>query len=121
MIERTDNGIQVDVAGLVGAYERRWRRWRGAFQWSLVVGALALCAGVGILALRADMEHRRANRMLAFDLAEARARAGCWQVVALHPPGYGPTVPLAQREAAVAQCIERELQRWVATKNGGRR
>lgn len=117
---RTEDGIRVDVTGLVGAYERRWRRWRGACQWGLVVSALTLCAGVGILALRADVEHRRVNQILAFDLAEARARASCWQAVALHPPGYGPTVPLDRREAAVAQCVERELQRWVVTKNGKR-
>ena len=120
VIERREDGIRVDLAGLLSAYERRWRRWRAAFQWGLVLGALAFLA-FGFWWERAeDQEKRRMIGVLKFDLAEQRARASCWQAIAMHPLGYGSPITLERRPAEVNKCVEQELKRWVATKNGKR-
>lgn len=121
MMARTEDGIRVDVTGLVGAYERRWRRWRGACQWGFVVAALLIATASWWWGVAATKEQRRLMGILTFDLALAQARAGCWQALAVHQPGYGPAVPLEERPAAVGKCVERELSRWVLTTNGGRR
>lgn len=121
MIERTDAGIRVDVRGLLSASERRARRWRAAFQWSLVGGLLTLVLVGWWWGRGADLDNRRRVQVLTAELQFAQARGHCWRAIAMHAPGYGPTIPLAERDAAVKKCVDAEMVRSVAMKNGGKR
>lgn len=98
--------VHVDVGGLLAGPERRAACWRSAFAWLLIGVVLAGSATVAGLSLRWDRSWRWQVRLLEADLLEVKARARCWELVALR---LDP-VPSPQRPAWVRRCLVEALR-----------
>lgn len=112
IVRHGEGPIEVKLSGLVGAAERRTRRWRAAtfvLLVGLVVGASFSVAG---LALRWDYERGRTVQLLRVDLEVARARARCWEALPRHWPRSPKDVIVdAKRTEWVRRCVTAELTR----------
>ena len=109
-----DGAVRVDATGLFDAYERAARRWSRTRLVAAILSTLALSGslGLGAMALRWDVQHRRDVQVLKFVLQETETRAMCWRAMASR---WNPTrediVTVDGHDAWVRRCVEGELRR----------
>lgn len=108
----TDGILAIRLQGLVSAYDRRLRRWRSAWFWTVTIVLVGLALAVVVLVLRWDYARSRELAWMRVEIRQARQEALCWRALAVHaPPSRAEIVPVGQRQAWVAQCAARELGR----------
>ncbi len=104
--------LEIKLSGLVGAAERRVRRWRTAVIVLLVGLAVGASFTVAALALRWDYQRGQTFQLLRTDLEMAQARARCWEALARYlPESPKDVIPDASRSEWVRQCVAVELTR----------
>lgn len=108
----TDGILAIRLHGLVSAYDRRARRWRQIWFWTVTIVVVGLAFAVIVLVLRWDGMRSRELGWMRGDIRQARQEALCWRALTFHlPASRAEIVPVNQRMAWVASCIEREVRR----------
>lgn len=117
IVRHPEGPVEIKLSGLVGALERRARRWRAALFIliaSLIVGASVT---VAVLALRWDYQRTRTLQLVRNDLELAQVRARCWEALARYAPkAPQDVVPEVNKSGWVRQCIVAELARLNPTR-----
>lgn len=117
IVRHPEGPVEIKLSGLVGALERRARRWQAAvfiLIASLIVGASVT---VTVLALRWDYQRTRTLRLVRNDLELAQVRARCWEALARYAPKVPQdVVPEVNKSEWVRQCIVAELARLNPTR-----
>lgn len=112
VVRNPEAPIEVMLSGLVGALERRARRWRAAALVLLVGLVVGTSVAVAVLALRWDYQRARSLQLLRIDLEVVQARARCWEALARYlPERPQDVIPDAKRSEWVRQCMTTELAR----------
>ena len=112
IVRHPDGPIEIQLSGLVGALERRMRRWRAAALVVLIGLTVAASLAVAVLALRWDYQRAWTLQLLRADGELARARARCWEALARYlPESPKDVIPDAKRSEWVEQCMATELAR----------
>ena len=108
----TDGLLTIQLSGLLTAWDRRVRRWRQAWFWTVTLVVVGLAVAVIVLVPRWDYTRSRGLSWMRVEIREARQEALCWRALALHlPASRAEIVPVGQRGAWVAECAARELRR----------
>ena len=112
IVRHLEEPVEIKLSGLVGALERRARRWRAAALLMLVGLAVGASVAVAVLALRWDYQRGRTLQLLRNDLEVTQARARCWEALARYlPKSPEDVIPDVRRSEWVRQCLATELAR----------
>lgn len=113
IVRHSEGPIEIQLSGLVGALERRMRRWRAAALVVLIGLTVAASLAVAVLALRWDYQRGQTLQLLRADGELAQARARCWEALARYlPESPNDLIPDSKRSEWVRQCVATELARF---------
>lgn len=112
IVRHADGPVEIKLSGLVGALERRARRWQAVVLLLLLGLVVGASAAVAVFALRWDYQRGRTVALLQNDLELAQARARCWEALARYAPkSPGDVIPEPNKSEWVRQCVAVELAR----------
>ena len=112
IVRRPEGPVEINLSGLVGAAERRVRRWRMTVVVLLVGLVVGASLAVAALALRWDYQRGQTLPLLRADLEVAQARARCWEALARYlPESPKDVIPDSRRGEWVRLCVAAELTR----------